>query len=260
MNGAAMSAGGISRAAREALIAGNDVLMFSKTPELDDPVWTTLLAAYRTEKAFRARVRDAALRSLVLKLDRLRRPETPSLNPDPKEVARRVPDAEGKAFFLDLASRSVTLLGGKALPLKQESGKRILIAGQFEEFLRVGKLAYSEAKTYRFSYTPFDHALWDEKQELLRQARGADIIVICVANPASLELLQELRELGKKVFVISALTPVYLDRAPWVDAALAVFSYSPESFTAGFSALSGRIPAEGVLPFPLRTPRSSGRQ
>ncbi|MFA6507357.1 MAG: glycoside hydrolase family 3 protein [Treponemataceae bacterium] len=259
MNGAAMSAGSLSRAAKSALEAGNDVLMFSKTPSLNDPVWSNLLWAYRNEKAFRARVRDAARRSLVLKLDRLRRSETPTFFPDPKDVVKRVPDAEGRAFFLELASRSVTLIGGKALPLRAATGEKILIAGQFEDFLKIGKKAYPEAKSYRFSYTPFDHPVWAEKEELLRLARDADQIVICVSNPASLEMLQALKDLGKKVYVISALTPVYLDRAPWVDAALAVYSYAPESFTAGFSALSGRIPAEGVLPFPLRTPRS-GRQ
>jgi len=256
MNGATASVGSLSRAAKRAMEAGNDVLMFSKTPTLDDPVWTNLLWAYRNEKAFRARVRDAAKRSLVLKLDWLRRKDAPPLFPDPKEVAKRVPDPEGRVFFQELAARSVTLLGGDALPLKADAAGRMLIAGPFDEFLRVGKRAYPEARTYRFSYAPFDRPVWSEREELLRQARNSDTVVLCVATPAGLDLLQALKGLGKKVYVISALTPVYLDKAPWVDAALAVYSYAPESFVAGFSALSGRIPAEGILPFPLFAPRS----
>ncbi len=251
MNGATTAAGSLSRAAKRALEAGNDVLMFSKTPTMDDPVWTNLLWAYRNEKAFRLRVRDAARRVLVLKLDRLCRPETPTFDPKPAEVAKRVPDKEGKAFFLQLASRSVTLLGGKALPLEAAQAGRMLIAGQFDDFLAAGKRAYPEAATYRFSYAPFDHALRSEREELVRRAGGADTVVLCVATPAGLEALQALRPLGKKIYVISALTPVYLESASWVDAALAVYSYAPESFAAGFAALSGKIPAEGTLPFPL---------
>ncbi len=249
MNGATAGTGSLSRAAKLALEAGNDVLMFSKTPELDDPVWTNLLWAYRNEKPFRERVREAARRILLLKLDWLRRPDAPPLVPDPAEVDKRVPDPEGRAFFQELASRSVTLLGGDALPLKAEGAGKILIAGQFDDFLRVGKTAYPDARTFKFSYVPFDRALWTEKTEFVKAAKAADRIVLCVANPASLEMLLELKGAGKRVYVISALTPVYLDRAPWVDAALAVYSYANESFVAGFSALSGRIPAEGVLPY-----------
>ena len=249
MNGATAGEGSLSRAAKRALEAGNDVLMFSKTPAMDDPVWTNLLWAYRNEKAFRDRVKDAARRVLALKLDYLRRPGTPPLSPDPEEVAKRVPDPEGRAFFAELASRSVTILGGADLPLKEEAATHMLIAGQFDDFLRIGKLAYPDAETFRFSYIPFDRAVWAEREAFLKAAGAADRIVLCVANPASLEMLLALKNSGKKVYVVSALTPVYLDRAPWVDAALAVYSYAPESFIAGFSALSGRIPADGVLPY-----------
>lgn len=251
MNGATMSAGSLSRAAKRALEAGNDVVMFSKTPLLEDAVWTNLLWAYRNEKPFRDRVRDAALRSLRLKLERLRGPNAPPLVPDPEETAKRVPDPEGKAFFLGLAARSVTLIGGAALPLQVSDHERLLLAGQFDAFFAAGKTYYPNAEEYRFSYLPFDKPVPAEQAELLRRARNADRVVICVANPAALALLQALRGLGKPVYVLSALTPVYLDQASWVDAALAVYSYAPESFAAGFAALAGRIRAHGVLPFPL---------
>jgi len=40
-----------------------------------------------------------------------------------------------------------------------------------------------------------------------------------------------------------------LESVPWVTGAVAVYSYAPESFAAGFSAIIGRIPALGVLPY-----------
>lgn len=257
MNGATAPAGGLSRAAKMALEAGNDIILFSKTPTLDDPVWTTLLSAYQKDSSFRLLVRDAARRVIELKLRWLRGDQAPPLVPDLKVVAARVPDPEGQAFFLSLAARSVTNLKDKkpAVLPPGENGK-ILLAGQFDTFFEAGRLAYPGASEYKFSYLPFDRPLDQERAELVRRARGAESIVLCVANPASFELLQALRGLGKKVYVLSALTPVYLDRAAWVDGAFAVYSYAKESFVAGFSALVGKIPSRGTLPFPLHSPRT----
>lgn len=262
MNGAATSAGSLSRAARRALEAGNDVIMLSKTPALDDPIWENLVNACRWEPAFRSRVRDAARRVLVLKIERLRTENAPPFVPDPAEAAKRVPDKEGEAFFLDLAVRSVTLVEGagkqatgEIFPLTAEKAGKVLLAGQFEDFFTAGLAAYPDADQHRFSYTPQDRAVEAEKAALLRSARGADTVILCLANQASLELLQALRPLGRRVIAFSVLSPVYLDRAPWVDGAVAVYSYARPSFVAGFSALVGRTEARGELPFPLSVKR-----
>jgi beta-N-acetylhexosaminidase len=53
------------------------------------------------------------------------------------------------------------------------------------------------------------------------------------------------------------LNPVYLDQVPWVDGALAVYSYAPESFIAGFSTMLGRIGAQGQFPLQAETPAAS---
>jgi len=49
--------------------------------------------------------------------------------------------------------------------------------------------------------------------------------------------------------VLSVLNPVYLENIPWIDGAVAVYSDSFESLAAGFSAIVGRIPAGGRLPY-----------
>jgi beta-N-acetylhexosaminidase len=219
---------------------------------MDDPVWVNLLYAYKNEKAFRERVREATLRNLALKLDYLRRKTAPPLVPDLATLAGKVPDREGQQFFLGLAARSVTKIGAGDLPIEIQKDERILIAGQFDEFIAAGKTAYPRASSYRFSYLPFEKALPEEMSQLVHLAKEVDTVIICVANPASLELLQSLKDLGKRIVVISALTPVYLDKAPWVDAAVAVYSYAKESFIAGFSALTGSISASGKIPFAPR--------
>ncbi len=249
MNGATHAAGSLSRAAKRALEAGNDIVMLSKTPTLNDAIWTHLVQSMEREPEFRDRVRDAARRVLILKLTKLRDAGAPPLIPDPDTVRKRVPDPEGAAFFLDLAARSVTVVSGgnTAIPLRAETAGKVLLAGPFEDFLVAGEAAYPGAERFKFSYSG-DGA--DERAELRRRARRADTVILCLSNPYSLSLLQGLRDLGVRVLAVSALSPIYLERAPWVDGALAVYSYSRESFIAAFSVLAGRIGAQGRLPFP----------
>jgi beta-N-acetylhexosaminidase len=157
-----------------------------------------------------------------------------------ENLDRELPSPEGVAFFLDLAVRSVTLLRGEALN-RAEAG-RLLLAGPYEDFFRAGKAAYPEAETYRYSSGR-------RVQDFLRLARNSDTVIFCLADAEGLALLRGIQELGKKVIVISVLNPAYLESVPWVQGAIAVYSYAPESFTAAFSVLAGRIGAEGKLPY-----------
>ncbi|MDR2500796.1 MAG: glycoside hydrolase family 3 protein [Treponema sp.] len=243
MNGATISAGSLSQAAKQALLAGNDMIMLSKTPLLSDPVWTALASALRTEPAFRSRVRDAALRVLTIKLQRLRGAGAVPFTPDLKRAASYLPDPAGAAFFLDLAARSVTVVRGakEVIPLKAEDAGRVLLAGQYEDFFRAGKKAYPNAQVYWHSASP-------ENAGLRAAAQNADTIIFCLSGPSDLEPLRTLEALKKRVILFSILSPAHLAAAPWVDGAVAVYSYAPESFIAGFSVLLGRIPARGRLP------------
>ena len=52
----------------------------------------------------------------------------------------------------------------------------------------------------------------------MRPARpaGYDTVVFCLANMNSLEVLERMRSFPGRLIVISALSPIYLDRVPWV--------------------------------------------
>jgi beta-N-acetylhexosaminidase len=256
MNGAAVSAGSVSQAAKQALQAGNDIIMLSKTPNLGEPVWTALAAAMRQEPEFRVRVRDAALRVLIVKLTYLRGEKAVPYIPDLKKVETSLPDPEGSAFFLDLAARSVTVVKGAAgmvpsvpggspvepvIPLSPELAGKVLLAGQYMDFFTTGRKAYPGASAYWYSS--------GREDELVRYAQLADTIIFCLSDMAGLNQLRALRSLGKRIIVFSVLSPVYLDEASWADGAIAVYSYAPESFLAGFSVLLGRIPGRGRFPF-----------
>jgi beta-N-acetylhexosaminidase len=79
-------------------------------------------------------------------------------------------------------------------------------------------------------------------------ARAYDTIIFCLSSPSTLEILEALKNLKKKIIVISALTPVYLLHTPWVKSAIAVYGESSESFSAGFAVLAGDFSPEGKLP------------
>jgi beta-N-acetylhexosaminidase len=252
MNGATTWAGSLSQAAKLALLSGNDIILLSKTPNLNDPIWTNLLSSMRQESDFRDRVRDAARRIIAVKLEYLRGETAVPYIPDLRKAETGLPDPEGSRFFLDLAARSVTLLKGSrenqgssdqsqaVFPLTREKAGRVLLAGQYLDFFSTGRSAYPGAIGYW--YTP------EKIEDLLSYARRADTIIFCLSDAAGLNVLRSLRGLGKRVIVFSVLSPVYLDQVPWIDGAVAVYSYAPESFVAGFSSMLGRIPAQGQLP------------
>ncbi|MDR0374324.1 MAG: glycoside hydrolase family 3 protein [Treponema sp.] len=248
MNGATISAGSLSKAAKQALAAGNDIIMFSKTPLLFDPVWTTLLSSMKEEPEFKTRVQDAARRVLEVKLTYMRGEKAAPYIPDMEKLKKNLPDPEGVAFFLDLAARSVTVIKDAPFPLQPKDAGNVLLTGQYLEFFKQGKAAYPTAKSYWYSA---DFGVND----FLMYARAADTIIFCLSDAAGLRFLNTLEPLRKKVIVFSVLTPVYLDRTSWVDGAIAVYSYANESFVAGFSVLIGRIGAYGKLPFSLNEPR-----
>lgn len=248
MNGATMSAGSLSRAAKQAIAAGNDIIMFSETPALFDPVWTVLLDSMKKEPEFKEQVYEAARRILEMKLKYLRGEKAVPLIPDVENVKKNLPDPEGTKFFLDLAARSVTVIKDNDFPLTPSSAGNVLLTGQYLAFFKQGRIAYPGAKSYW--YAP-DFGIAD----FLQYARAADTIIFCLSDELGMRFLKSLQPLKKKVIVFSVLSPVYLDEAPWVDGAIAVYSYANESFVAGFSVLLGKIEPRGQLPFPLLQPR-----
>ncbi|MDR0408891.1 MAG: glycoside hydrolase family 3 protein [Spirochaetaceae bacterium] len=245
MNGATMSTGSLSLAVKRALLAGNDLVMMSSTPETDDPVWVNLLQAMRAEPAFKARVRDAARRVMTVKLRHLRGDAAPPFTPDIAKAREGVPDKEGAVFFRSLAARSVTLLkdNDALLPLTSAKAGELFLAGQNLDFFALGKRFFNDVSSYWYSLPVSD--------DLMRRAARADTIIFYLSGSEGLEVLRAFRPLGKKIIVFSVLSPAYINDVPWVDAAVAVYSNSPDSLLAGFSAILGKIPAQGAVPFAL---------
>jgi len=234
-----------ARSAKQAIIAGNDIIMYSDTPLLNDELWTYLVESMRTEEEFRKVVREAARRILETKLTYLRGEKSVPFIPDQSRLAEELPGAEGSAFFLDLAARSVTIVKpedpSSAFPLTREKAGRVLLAGKFFDFFRYGRRAFPGAASVNFSSAA--------SEGFTASARNADTIILCLSDNSDLQMLRLLRNLNKNVYVISILNPVFTENIDWVTGAIAVYSYAPESFAAGFSVIIGKIPAFGRLPY-----------
>jgi beta-N-acetylhexosaminidase len=211
----------------------------------------------KDDAQFRLSVREAARRVLTLKLKYLKTVNKVPYIPDLRRVEAELPDPEGSAFFLNLAARSVTIVetGGPALspsdiqsgkssvfPLKPDNAGRVLLAGQYGDFFAAGRAAFPSAVSFRYSNS-------QNSSELINYARNADTVIFCLSDAAGLRILRGLEPLKKRVIVLSVLSPIFLESVPWVNGAAAIYSYAPESFTAGFSAITGRISAGGKLPY-----------
>jgi len=236
MNGATMYAGSVSRAVEMAIEAGNNIIESSTTPGFEDAFWTANLARMKDSTEFHAQVTDSARRVILAKLAYFKDGNAVPVYPEKDKIEKLVPDPEGQGFFLSQAVRSVTVVRDGRFPLKPSDSGKTLIAGSFPDFLEAGTRRYSGADS-----APVN-------ADLYRKAKGYDTVVFCLSGRESLETLKNLRPLGQKIIVISALSPVLLEEVPWADTAIAVYSYSPWSFTAAFSALAGDYEPEGVMP------------
>jgi beta-N-acetylhexosaminidase len=233
------------RACLEALQAGSDVVLVSHTPELQEKTWAFLLSRLRADPAFRDRLRESALRVLGLKARVFRAAGFPLYPASP------VPAPGAGEFFAEAALRSATLVKGERLPYAPRPGERLLLAGQFEEFLVQGRRRFPRADTLLLPYLPFYSSRAEDRARALRAAGAYDTIIFCLANYNSLEVLQELAPLAPRILVLSTLSPVHLREVPWVRTAVAVYGTGPVSFAGGFAVLAGDFPAEGRMPVEL---------
>lgn len=238
MHGAIRYAGAVDKAVQLALEAGNDIIESSTTPRLYDAFWTENLKRMQTTPAFRLRVKDAAYRIIETKLRYFKSGNAVPLYPDVYTVADKLPDAKGQAFFLSLAARAVTIVRNKYIPYTAKPSEKILLAGGYSAFLQAGLKRFPGAKTSNLS------------DGLLSKAAVSDTIIFCLANDSSLQLLQQLYKAypRKKYIIFSCLSPVFLSGIPEIPTAIALYSYAPVSFTAGFAALLGDYTPQGKLP------------
>ena len=255
MNGATNWAGTLSSAFRQAIEAGNDIIISSTTAQLNEALWTSNLKLMSTSAEFKARVVDAAHRVILSKLEYFKGENPVPLYPKVEEISQHIPDPEGQEFFLAQACRSITLYKGDLFPLSADSpevtSKGMLLVGQsqFPEFFQEGKRRYPQADTMKFNYNMGPNERAWMSNNLVSLASKYSTVVICVADAASARVAESLKNQGVSVVMVSVLAPVpAMDLAQWADTVLMAYSYSPYSFNAVFGALAGEFSVRGVFP------------
>ena len=248
------------RVVKQAVEAGNDIIMFSRTPAFNGTIWQTLITAYREEPEFRRRVDTSVRRILRAKLTYLRPESRVPLIPRSDQIRSFMRTSDAQAFFLDQAGRSTTVVRSGAMPVVPQDSGQVLLAGKDPTFFRVGRRFFPGARELRFSEPAFYFSSAGDRDAFTRAATQADTVIFLLSDPGSLEVLQSAVESNPAlledttIVVYSILTPIYLASVPWVETALAVYGWGAESFESGFSALLGEIPAPGRLPISVDAP------
>lgn len=236
MNGATYYAGSVSRVVELAIAAGNNIVESSTTPHFSDSLWANTLNTMRKYPDFMEKVTESARRVLLAKISYFKDDTAVQIYPDITTIESRVPDPDAGQFFLSQAVRSVTVIRDRLPPHVESQSKSVLLAAQFPTFLDAGKKRFPKAEIVGVN------------DYLLSIAGNYDTIVFCLSGEQSLSTLKKLHHLKDRLIVVSAMSPVFLSDVPWINSAIAVYSYSPSSFTAAFGALAGDFTPSGTLP------------
>jgi len=238
---------------KRAIEAGNDIVMLSRTPGFNGPIWQRLITAYREERYFRDRVDESVLRILRIKLGYLRPRERVPFAPSGERIREYMRTVDSQEFFLDQAGRSVTVVRNEALPYRPDPGERILLAGKDPDFFRVGREYFPVSGEFRFETTGFYSSSASDRRRFAATVRSYDTVIFLLSDPNSAQVLDTIRNVDTQVIVYSILTPVYLTDLPWVRTAIAVYGWGRESFETGFAAIRGDYLPSGRLPVTIET-------
>jgi len=247
MNGVQLLSMNTAEICKAAIEAGNDLILVSRTAEIQQKVWTYLSEQLVVDSDFASSVRNSAKRIIRTKLKYLSHEDSVPLHPEQEELSSRIPVREGQPFFFDQTLRSTTIVRENEPDGLTPRGK-ILLAGQLDRFFTEGRKAFPDAETFKFDYSPFYTSSSSTRRRLKALADDYDTVIYCLANPNSEQVLKELEETKADLIVLSVLTPIYIKEMNWVKNAVAVYGTSRESFQAGFAALTGEITPQGLLP------------
>ncbi|MCF6335973.1 MAG: glycoside hydrolase family 3 protein, partial [Spirochaetales bacterium] len=248
MEGALIGSESIESACYEAITAGNDILMISRTTSAYNRIWNYLYPKMTNDKQFKQRITESVRRILTIKLDYFKRDNRVALYPDIEAIKNTIPSPEGSKFFLDQAFRSVSIVRDKELPVTIGEETKVLLAAPYRAFLREGKKQIPQADTYYFPFIPEKEYEKGFLNEFTALVKNYDRVIFSLTNKFSLKMLEILENSSIDVTVISSLTPIYLEDVPWVDSAVAVYGTGYESYMAGFAAILGEYIPKGTVP------------
>lgn len=251
MMGATDYAGTLSNAVKLAIEAGNDIILSSTTAHLSENMWTNNLDLIGSNETFKNQVKAAAYRVIKAKLDYFKSDNAAPLYPTADSVKANVPDKEGEKFFLEQACRSITVEKEGSVPLTKEAAGKVLLAGSLTGFFDSGKARYKDAGQF---YFPYDSVSIEDTSiysaNLSYMARSYDTIIMCVSNEKHARIAQGLRNSGKKVIIVSTMSPVISEKLTWADTILLGYSWRCEyTMEAMIGFINGEFTNTAVKPY-----------
>lgn len=251
MVGATIFAGTMSNAFKMAIEAGNNIILSSKTAFLNEALWTKNLDLMASDPVFRETVKDSAYRVILSKLQYYKSGNSiASLYPDPDSVDNYIPDQDGDKFFLEQACRSVTVEKQGIMPLSKNYEGRVLLVGSLNSFFQAGKARFPNAGEFRFSYDTGPNETQWVLDNIGPVERKFDTIIICVSNDNHATIANYFKNSGKKVIVLSTMSPIIAEKLTWADTILLGYSWRCDySIKAMMAALCGEFVPEGVKPY-----------
>lgn len=248
MHGAQYGNKSLPEVCEEAIRAGSDFLLVSRSPAVHQQIWDHLMYLIENDKEFEKSIRVAVERILKIKADYLKREDHVPFKPDPAGIEQDIPAPGSQEFFFGQSARSTTLIRQSSIPISNDS--RVLIAGLYSEFRRSGT-AFFQGSSMRVPYSFETDEKWQVIDYITEQAPQFDYIIFSLSRKQDLRILKELEVLADKIIVLSSLTPIYLNEIPWVKDAVAVYGTGIESYQAGLAAIRGDFIPGGVLPIDL---------
>ena len=251
MVGATIYAGTISNAFKMAIEAGNDIILSSRTAGLNEALWYRNLNLMSDDTAFRARVKDAAYRVIKAKLDYYKSGnDIAPLYPDPDSIDNLIPDKEGEKYFVEQACRSITVQKQGSMPLDTNTSGRILLLGSLNCFFRDALLRYPNAGQVYFNYETGPNETQWVIDQLPDISANYSTIIICVSSENHVKIANYFKDTGKKVIILSTMSPELTKNLSWCDTILLGYSWRCEySLKAMLAALNGEYVPKGVKPY-----------
>ena len=251
MVGATIYAGTISNAFKMAIEAGNDIILSSRTAQLNEALWYRNLNLMSDDAQFRERVKDAAYRVIKAKLDYYKSGnEIAPLYPDPDSIDSLIPDKDGEKFFVEQACRSITVQKQGSMPLDTQTSGRILLLGSLNCFFQDALLRYPNAGQVYFNYETGPNETQWVIDQLPDISANYQTIIICVSSENHVKIANYFKDKGKKVIILSTMSPELTKELSWCDTILLGYSWRCEySLKAMLAALNGEYVPDGVKPY-----------
>lgn len=251
MVGATIYAGTISNAFKMAIEAGNDIILSSRTAQLNEALWYKNLELMDTDPEFKARIKDAAYRVIKTKLEYFKNQTDPApLYPDPDTIDNYIPNKEGEKFFIEQACRSITVEKASELKLDTDTCGRILLLGSLTVFFNDALKRFPNAGQVYFNYdTGPNETQWIIDQ-LPEVSANYQTIIICVSNENHVKIANYFKNSGKNVIILSTMSPELTKDLSWANTILLGYSWRCEfTLRAMLAVLNGEYVPAGVKPY-----------